>query len=56
MEGRFGWVVDGFSLGPLSGGDGDGKETTPGHTQQGRCSLDDAHCQTAPFFMLYVIY
>ena len=42
MGDRFGWVVDGFSLGPLSGGAGDGE--------------DDTHCQTSPFFMLYVIY
>ena len=27
MGGRFGWVVDGFSLGPLSRGDGGGEET-----------------------------
>jgi hypothetical protein len=31
MGGRFGWVVDGFSLGSLSGRDGDGEETTSGH-------------------------
>ena len=34
--GCFGWVVDGISLGSLSGGDGDGEEKTPGHVQQGR--------------------
>ena len=32
----FGWVMDGFSLGPLSDGDGDGEETTSGHVQEGR--------------------
>ena len=31
MEDILGWVVDGFSLGPLSGGGGGGEEETPGH-------------------------
>ena len=30
MVGRFGWVVDGFSLGPLSGGTGAGKSQGQG--------------------------
>ena len=31
MGGRFGWVVDGISLGPLSEGDGVGEESKLGH-------------------------
>ena len=34
MGGRFGGVVDGFSLGPVWGGDGGGEETTSGHVHQ----------------------
>ena len=44
-----------FSLGPLSGGDGDGEETPSVHVHQGRFSLDDVCRQTTPFFMLYVM-
>ena len=49
-----GWVVDGFSLGSLSGGDGDGQETTPGHVQQGRFRWT-THFVKQPHFLLYVI-
>ena len=61
MGGRLGLVGDGFSLGPLSGGDEDGEETTSGHVQQVRFRwttrvVKHPHFLTVPFFMLYVIY
>ena len=46
------WMV--FLWGPFEGGDGE--ETTSGHVQQGRFRWTTRVCQTAPFFMLYVIY
>ena len=56
MGGRFGWVVDVFFLGPLSGGDGDGEETTSGHVHQGRFRWTTRIVKHLHFFMLYVIY
>ena len=55
MGGRFGWVVDGFSLGPLSGGDGDGEETTTGHVHQGRFRWT-THVGKHPPFVCYILY
>ena len=55
MGGCFGWVVDGFSLGPLSGGDGGGEETTPGHVHQGRFRWT-TYIVKQSHFLLYVIH
>ena len=55
MRGCFRWVVDGFSLGPLSGGDGDGEETTPGHVHQGRFRWT-THIVKQPHFLCYMLY
>ena len=56
-DGRF----DGESfLGRLliffSWGDGGGEEEASGHVLMSRFSQDYARFQTAPFFMLYIIY
>ena len=54
-----GWVIWGglwmvFLWVPFEGGDGE--ETTTGHVQEGRFRWTTRVCQTAPFFMLTVIY
>ncbi len=55
VEGRFGWVVDGFSLGSLSGGDWSGEEKTPGHVQQGRFSGRHAFSNSPIFYVICYI-
>ena len=51
MGSRF-WVGCGF----FSWGDGGGEEEASGHVLMSRFSQDYARFQTAPFFMLYIIY
>ena len=55
MRGRFGWVVDGFSLGPVSGTDGDGKRKL--QVTYNRVVFDGLHVfSNSPIFSCYIIY